>query len=46
MGGLLPTGCEDRGVLGVGRNPVAILPSCQYMKLLYHNCIDINIVGQ
>ena len=26
---LLPTGSEERGVLGVGSVPVAILPSCQ-----------------
>ena len=42
---LLPTGSEEREVLGVGSIPVPILPSCQYMKMLYHNCIDINIVG-
>ena len=29
---LLPTGSEDREVLGVGSIPVAILPSCHYMK--------------
>ena len=29
---LLPTGSEEREVLGVGSIPVAILPSCQYMK--------------
>ena len=29
---LLPTGSEERGVLGVGSIPVAILPSCQNMK--------------
>ena len=29
---LLPTGSEGRGVLGVGSNPVAILPSCQNMN--------------
>ena len=28
---LLPTGNEEREVLGVGSIPVAILPSCQYM---------------
>ena len=38
---LLPTGSEERGVLGVGSIPVAIVPYCQYMK----NCIDMNIVG-
>ena len=29
---LLPTGSEEREVLGVGSIPVAILPSCQNMK--------------
>ena len=29
---LLPTGSEERGVLGVGSIPVAILPSCQVME--------------
>ena len=29
---LLPTGSEERGVLGVGSIPVAILPSCQNVK--------------
>ena len=29
---LLPTGSEEREVLGVGSIPVAILPSCQDMK--------------
>ena len=29
---LLPTGSEQREVLGFGRIPVAILPSCQDMK--------------
>ena len=28
---LLPTGSEERKVLGVGSIPVAILPSCQCM---------------
>ena len=32
MYGLLPTGSEERGVLGPGTTPVAILPSCQDMK--------------
>ena len=44
-GFLLPTGSEERGVLGVGSNPDAILPYCQYMKLLHYNCIDMNKVG-
>ena len=32
--GLLPTGSEEREVLGVGSIPVAILPSCQDMKTI------------
>ena len=40
---LLPTGSEERRVLGVGRIPVAILPSV--CKLLHYNCIHMNIVG-
>ena len=31
---LLPTGSEEREVLGVGNIPVAILPSCQDMKTI------------
>ena len=31
---LLPTGSEDRGVLGVGSIPEAILPSCQDIKTI------------
>ena len=31
---LLPTGSEERGVLGEGSIPVAILPSCQDMKAI------------
>ena len=42
---LLPTGSEEREVVGVGSIHVAILPSCQYMNVLHHNCIDMNIVG-
>ena len=42
---LLPTGSEEREVLGVGSIPVAILRSCQYMKILHYNCTDVNIVG-
>ena len=42
---LLQTGSEERGVLGAGSIPVAILPSCHYMKMLHHNCIDMNKVG-
>ena len=42
---LLPTGSKERDVFGVESIPVAILPSCQYIKMLNHNCIDINIIG-
>ena len=42
---LLLTGTEEGGVFGIGSIPVAILPSCQYVKILYHNCIDIVTVG-
>ena len=31
---LLPTGSEEREVLGVGSIPVAILPSCQDLKTI------------
>ena len=31
---LLPTGSEEREVLGVWNIPVAILTSCQYMKTI------------
>ena len=33
-----------REVLGVGSIPIAILPSCEDMKILHYNCININIV--
>ena len=33
-GGLLPTGSEEKGVLGIGSIPVALLPSCQDMKTI------------
>ena len=42
---LLPTGSEEREVLGVGGTPVAILPSCQNMKTVALKCREINIVG-
>ena len=42
---LLPTGSEEREVLGVESISVAILPSHQYMKILYYDCTDMNIVG-
>ena len=32
--GPLPTGSEERGILGVGSIPVPILPSCQNMKTI------------
>ena len=41
---LLPTGSEEREVLGFGSILVAILPSCQYMEILDYNCTDLNIV--
>ena len=31
---LLPTGSEERGVLGVGDMSVSILPSCQDIKTI------------
>ena len=40
---LLPTKSDDRGILRVGSIPVAILPSCQYMKI--NNCINMAIEG-
>ena len=45
IGNLLSTGSEEKGVLGVGSIPVAILPSCQHMEMLHNNCIDMNKVG-
>ena len=42
---LLPTGREEREVFGVGNIPVAILLSCQYIKILHYDCTDMNIVG-
>ena len=42
---LLPIGSEEGGVFDVGSIPVAILPSCQNMKMLHHNYIDMNMVG-
>ena len=42
---LLPTGSGGRELLGVESIPVTILPSCQDMKILHHNWIDMNIVG-
>ena len=40
---LLPTRSEEREVLGSFL--VAILPSCQYVKILHYCCTDKNIVG-
>ena len=42
---LLPTGSEERGVLGVGSILVAILPSSLNMEPNHYNCINMNIVG-
>ena len=39
---------RELGVLGVGSIgsiPVAILPSYQHMKIIHHNCIDMNKDG-
>ena len=41
----ITTRSEEREVLVVGSIPVATIPSCQDMKMLHHNCVDINIVG-
>ena len=43
---LLLTGSEERGVLGVGSFPVAILPSCQDVKTIALYYINMNIVGE
>ena len=46
---LLPTGSEEREVLGLRSIPVAILPSCQDNIHIMENiallCREINIVG-
>ena len=42
---LLPTGSEDREALGVVSIPVAILPSCQNMKIIAVQLHNINIAG-
>ena len=34
-----------RGSNGDWEIPVAILPSCQYMKIIHYDYIQINIVG-
>ena len=43
---LLPTGSEEKEVLGVGSIPVAILPSCQDMKTiaLYFHKYEYSLV--
>ena len=33
---------EGGGVLRVGSIPVAILPSCQDVKILHYNCINMH----
>ena len=38
---LLPTGSEEREVLGVGSIPDALLPSCQYWIMIAQICIHI-----
>ena len=43
---LLPTGSEEKEVLGVGSIPVAILPFFQDMKTFALQCREINIVGE
>ena len=43
---LLPTRSEEREVLGVGSFLVAILPSCQYVKILHYCCTDVNSRGE
>ena len=42
---VLPTGSEEREVLVVGSILVAMLPSCQCMKILHYKSTDMNIVG-
>ena len=42
---LLPTGSEEGEVLGVGSIPVAILPSCQNMRIITSQLHNMNIVG-
>ena len=42
---LLPTGSEEREVLGVGSIPVTILQSCQNMKMIALQLHNMNIVG-
>ena len=42
---LLPTGSEEREVLGVWSIPAAILPSCQDIETIALYCREINRVG-
>ena len=42
---LLPIGSVEREVLGDGSIPVAILPSCQNMKIIALQLHSMNIVG-
>ena len=42
---LLPTGSEKRGVFEVGSIPVAILLSCQNMKIIALQLHNMNIAG-
>ena len=42
---LLPTGSEEREVLGVGSIPVPILRSCQNMKIIALQLHNMNMVG-
>ena len=42
---LLPTGSEERELLGVGSIHVAILLSCHYKNVLPTYCIGLNIVN-
>ena len=42
---IVSTRSEEREVLEGGSILVAMFPSCQYMRLLHHNCIDMNIFG-
>ena len=42
---LLPTGSEEREVLGVGSIHVALLPSCHNIKIIALQLDNMNIVG-
>ena len=45
MEALLPTGSEEREVLGIGSIPVAILPSCHDMRMITLQLHNMNIDG-